>query len=758
MKVWIVVCLIGWSASIARAQSDFPSLRRQFPNLPCLAPVIAKIDAEAPTTVEEALSLPPNEAPERLDPRDTGEVHFPFTSTLKDASIVQFWFDQGLGLFHLGAMIEAERCFRQVVALDPDCPMAYWGMMLVNEATPRRAELYLERAMHLASRVQVTKRESAWLRLYVGFYGPSGSPYSRCGERDQSVREEFLRRELESLAFAQPTEVEAKALLLRSQTQRWIAGKRAPELAIGVQALMDTILELSPRHPSQIDVVSLWARFRRELAADAAIRMLSDKFSQPQVYLYASQALKAGRRHAEALAASEMGLRLLHQRSEARRMAPVNHVAYESLVEQHVLMLGSVGKIDEALKWLEVMERTPQLPGADRLPLRPDPRDTFTAWDLAKGRFSLLIRGERWDSLDKVGRAWLQPSQPGSFRMLGCLAWRVSARAQGKPLDEIADPESFYRELLVAGDLKAEARVKGLASAGRVMEDLAAKKGGTMSAGILETYPPEYVVRMLAEAGEKDMALRFAKMFIAENFHAPLITAQMISIMHEIGADDEAMLVFDSAFRKDATLGDPGHPAWARVVPTAKRAGLLERWTLPGRVVALPGMPFENRPKLGPLWWSDQKPVEGELLNEEGVRVALEEMRGAPVLLQFFVGLDCGYCLGALSELGEFGDSLKETGLQVIAISPDTPEVLRTFTKAAEPGKWPFTFLVDPESKLTKAFRMWDGFEKEPMHGTILLDATGKILWTFSGHEPFIEWDLLLSELRRPRVLKALGP
>ena len=132
MKVWIVVCLIGWSASIARAQSDFPSLRRQFPNLPCLAPVIAKIDAEAPTTVEEALSLPPNEAPERLDPRDTGEVHFPFTSTLKDASIVQFWFDQGLGLFHLGAMIEAERCFRQVVALDPDCPMAYWGMMLVN--------------------------------------------------------------------------------------------------------------------------------------------------------------------------------------------------------------------------------------------------------------------------------------------------------------------------------------------------------------------------------------------------------------------------------------------------------------------------------------------------------------------------------------------------------------------------------------------------------------------------------------------------
>ena len=97
----------------------------------------------------------------------------------------------------------------------------------------------------------------------------------------------------------------------------------------------------------------------------------------------------------------------------------------------------------------------------------------------------------------------------------------------------------------------------------------AAKKAGTMSAGILETYPPEYVVRMLAEAGEKDMALRFAKMFIAENFHAPLITAQMISIMHEIGADDEAMLVFDSAFRKDATLGDPGHPAWARVVPTA---------------------------------------------------------------------------------------------------------------------------------------------------------------------------------------------
>ena len=58
--LWFLACLL---VSV-QGQGDFPSLRRQFQDLPCLAPIIERIDENAPKTVEEALSLPPYESPE----------------------------------------------------------------------------------------------------------------------------------------------------------------------------------------------------------------------------------------------------------------------------------------------------------------------------------------------------------------------------------------------------------------------------------------------------------------------------------------------------------------------------------------------------------------------------------------------------------------------------------------------------------------------------------------------------------------------
>ena len=40
----------------------------------------------------------------------------------------------------------ADRAFRQVVALDPEAPMGYWGLALANELYPRRSEVFLQRA------------------------------------------------------------------------------------------------------------------------------------------------------------------------------------------------------------------------------------------------------------------------------------------------------------------------------------------------------------------------------------------------------------------------------------------------------------------------------------------------------------------------------------------------------------------------------------------------------------------------------------
>ena len=56
---------------------------------------------------------------------DTGNVTFPITSANPEA---QAFFNQGIGQLHGFWYFEAERSFRQVAMLDPNCAMAYWGM------------------------------------------------------------------------------------------------------------------------------------------------------------------------------------------------------------------------------------------------------------------------------------------------------------------------------------------------------------------------------------------------------------------------------------------------------------------------------------------------------------------------------------------------------------------------------------------------------------------------------------------------------
>src|SRR5205807_1885125 len=51
----------------------------------------------------------------------TGNVHLPVTTQSADA---QLFFDQGVGQLHGFWYFEAERSFRQVALLDPDCAMA----------------------------------------------------------------------------------------------------------------------------------------------------------------------------------------------------------------------------------------------------------------------------------------------------------------------------------------------------------------------------------------------------------------------------------------------------------------------------------------------------------------------------------------------------------------------------------------------------------------------------------------------------------
>ena len=93
----------------------------------------------------------------------------------------------------------------------------------------------------------------------------------------------------------------------------------------------------------------------------------------------------------------------------------------------------------------------------------------------------------------------------------------------------------------------------------------------------------------------------------------------------------------------------------------------------------------------------------------------------------------------------------KNLGIDIVAVSTDTVTGLReTFpTFSAKAKQFPFPLVSDARLDTFKAFRAYDDFEQTPLHGTFLIDGTGKIRWQDISHEPFTAVDFLLEEAER---------
>ncbi|MFT4639123.1 MAG: peroxiredoxin [Verrucomicrobiales bacterium] len=718
---------------IAPARADFPSLRQQFRDLPCLAPVIAKIDPNAPASLEEALSLPPNQAPVLLAPEDYGRVHFPITSTLEDITVLQRWFNQGIGLYHAGENMEAERCFRQVVTLDPSCPLAYWGLALVNERFARRAEIYLERAMHFAGQVRLSKRESQWLRAYVRCYDPAGTPFSRMDLATQEARRRGLEHSLEDLAFTFSEDVECQAFLLRALTLRLAIREEAPEQMFGLALIGEKIRAAKPNHPAMAYEAALWTAHRPANAQEAATRIVESALPIPALWSYASRAYLSNHQFHLSLAASEVGLRMIHAQSAERHESPFAAEGYGLAVWQHIDTLSTIGRMNDALTWIDMAERFPRLPVAARVPHLEDPKVSLFATRLAEARFRILVRSERWETLAMWGEKWFGDDQHAEC-LLGCVALRLAKHRLGQPADDLPTAEAVIHKLGQRGVVGSMLTAR----AGRLMEQLIRKQAPvTMKTEDLGLFPQEFAARLLFEGDRSDEGLAMLEEAVIANFNAPHVTAHAIDLYQTHGQREKALLAFSTSFRQAAVLADQDLPVWDRLRPIAEKVGLQGRWTLPGLVV---GLPRRDLAEFGPTHWGDQAPVETPLL---------ATYRGRPVLAQFFIGVHCGFCLEQLQKLAHQHPAFEELGVQVVGISPDSEEKLRVFEIGWEPVKLPFPLLSDPGQTVFRQFRIHDDLEGEAMHGTVLLDGNGKILWTFSGHEPFNSTDLLLSELRR---------
>ena len=119
------------------------------------------------------------------------------------------------------------------------------------------------------------------------------------------------------------------------------------------------------------------------------------------------------------------------------------------------------------------------------------------------------------------------------------------------------------------------------------------------------------------------------------------------------------------------------------------------------------------------------------LKDQDGSERSLDDfLKQGKVALVFFRSADwCPFCRKQLAQLQADSKRFEDAGIQLVGISYDSPEVLKSFT---DKNKIAFPLLSDPSSKTIDAYQIRNTQAKGksegiPRPGTFVLDSAGKI-------------------------------
>jgi FtsP/CotA-like multicopper oxidase with cupredoxin domain/peroxiredoxin len=132
-----------------------------------------------------------------------------------------------------------------------------------------------------------------------------------------------------------------------------------------------------------------------------------------------------------------------------------------------------------------------------------------------------------------------------------------------------------------------------------------------------------------------------------------------------------------------------------------------------------------------------------------GATHRLADFAGKPLVVVFFQGTACKHCLQQLQAIAKERQAFADAGIAVVAICPETREDLKEALKHKSAPA--LTILSDRD---LKAFQEFGCFDKQPLHGTFVIDPAGQVRWQNVGEQPFMDVDTILREAKR----QAKGP
>lgn len=698
-----------------------------------------------------------------------GKVHLSISTKNAEA---QKFFDQGIGQLHGFWYYEAERSFRQVAMLDPECAMAYWGCAMANVNNEKRAAGFMTKAMD--KKEKASPNEKAWIDSLEHFY--------RDLKKDKKVRNMDFIKDIEGIIHDYPDDLEAKAFLAWAIWHAKDAG--VPMVSReAVDAIIAQVLAKEPMHPVHHYRIHLWDDSKPARALVSAALCGQSAPGIAHMWHMPGHTFSKLDREEDAAWQQDAATRVDHAYMIRTRILPDQIHNYAHNTEWFIRTLNQIGHAGEAVGMAKNLIEIPRHPKYNSVEKQSN--------SAAYGRTRLLetlLKFEQWDAvLELDGSSYLDITQNPSYeanriRALGVAAYFKEDKAA--LLKRIAELETL--KVKVAADTKKEAaatkptnlsaekkptpeKAKSQPPAPDKKEDTPEVKSNVIVdnalgelkalAAILNKKSKEDVIKLLDLAkdtpkdrlvryhlkiGNKDKAVTLALQLPND---APGLALRVDALM-QCDKTEDARKQFETARKVSAAL-DANLPMSQRLDTIAVQLGSPEDWRTP----VAPREDSGKRPaidSLGPQHWHPFTPSPFELPGNDAETVSLDNLKGKPTVVLFYLGHNCTHCMAQLKAFSAAAADFKNIGIEIVGIGSETPTDLVTTADTCHAKEdTPIKLLADPDYKVFKAWRCYDDFEGIGLHGAFLLDAEGQVRWMDVSYDPFTDTKFLLGEAKR---------
>ena len=697
---------------------------------------------------------------------DTGTVSFPITSANPEA---QAFFNQGIGQLHGFWYFEAERSFRQVAMLDPNCAMAYWGMACANLENRTRGAKFIVKATE--KKASASRRE----QLFIDGLAEYLKDDKDDKRKDEERRKAYIR-DLEKVLLEFPEDIEAKASLAVFLYQSKSSVPLPSQFA--VDALLSEVFQKQPMHPAHHYRIHLWDHQKAEKALESAARCGQAAPRIAHMWHMPGHTYSDLKRWADSAWQQEASGRADHAHMMRDRVLPDQIQNYAHNQEWLVRNFINLGRHKSALDLSKNLLELPRHPknnsltkgsgknGHDRL---LQVLEGFELWDDVVALSNTMYleapdaTAEQSKRLRLIGVAHYHrgefPQVEECVKQLDTIAAKLEEKAQAEAAEEekkLRSENKSDADVTKAKDEKLKKAREPIAPVEKATAELRGvqllARGETDKAR--EQFDKAGDIPKLRQAkyqflcGQHDKSIESLKAAVQSADIQVMPLAVQVDLLRRMNKLEDAKASF-AKLRDIAAHADLDSPLLARLAPFAKEQGWPDNWRNP----VPPRTDVGERPTLdaiGPFRWSPSPAIDWSLPAPGEKTLSLSEYRGKSVVVIFYLGAGCLHCVEQLQKFAPRVNDFQQAGISIVGISTeDLPSLTTAVTNFSKDKPFPIPLATDPELKTFKAYRAYDDFEKVPLHATFLIDGTGHVRWQDISFEPFQDVDFVLNEAKR---------